>query len=458
MASDIQATEAAGQANGSTDPGVRPKPRKNLHWIFGGVVCFLLAIILVGRALVQDTKPAAQPADQTGTAIDPQARTDEVKRLLDEQLAQAKEGPAGESKGADPLKRPSTVGVISPVTPEPADRSGPAIPAELARAVERSAGAGTGTGTGSGSALPAPPSLSEAQIEAIRRDETIRAAPIQVGQVTVSGKPNPGGDASPLGGMDMLQRQLLALQGQSTPATPPVSMDQALAAIQAMNGRPGGFDSGARSNSQWMERTEGKREATALQVRPPAAKHVIQEGTVIPATLVTRVNSDLPGRLTAVVAQDVYDSITSRSVLIPKGSRLIGEYNNEIRPGQKRVLFMFRRIILPNGQSVDLVGMPGVDGVGQSGAEGDVNNHFFRMFGSAFLIAVMGNRFTDSQVITTPGAPVQQTTDIAGEVLTDTARVILERNRNIPPTITLDQGTRMNVMVSRDIAMEPFRE
>ncbi|TWO71436.1 TrbI/VirB10 family protein [Caenimonas sedimenti] len=181
---------------------------------------------------------------------------------------------------------------------------------------------------------------------------------------------------------------------------------------------------------------------------------VLRQGKMIPAVLGREINSDLPGRVTAHVASNVYD--TDGRLLIPMGSALIGRYDSGVKVGQSRLLFAFERLILPNGYSFDLPAAGGTDLAGTSGMTGDVNNHFLKMFGTSFLIAILADHTKQPQGVVQIGATGPATA--AGQVLNDVSKSILERNRVIPPTITIQQGTRINVEVVADMVFpESYR-
>ena len=175
---------------------------------------------------------------------------------------------------------------------------------------------------------------------------------------------------------------------------------------------------------------------------------VLRQGKVIAAVLGRQINSDLPGRITAYVSSDVYDA--EGRLLIPKGAALVGKYDSGVRVGQSRLMFAFERLVLPNGYSFDLPAAPGADLAGAAGMSGDVDNHFFKMFGTSLLIALLADHTKQPQSVSTMGGGGAAIT-AAGQVLSDVSKTILERNRVIPPTITVDQGTRINVEVVSDM-------
>lgn len=198
----------------------------------------------------------------------------------------------------------------------------------------------------------------------------------------------------------------------------------------------------------WLkEYAEGSERRKVLKGYPTENKLVLRQGKVLPAVLGRALNSDLPGRVTAYVSSNVYDS--EGNLLIPMGTALVGQYDSGVRVGQSRLMFAFERLILPNGYSFDLPAAPGSDLAGAAGMTGDVNNHFFKMFGTSLFIALLGDQTKQPQSVTQVGATGPSTA--AGQVLADVSKTILERNRVIPPTITVEQGTRINVEVVADM-------
>ena len=190
----------------------------------------------------------------------------------------------------------------------------------------------------------------------------------------------------------------------------------------------------------------------------PLSQNVVFQGTAIPVVSMTQINSDLPGMIKAQVVEDVYDSIHGTTLLIPKGSVLNGVYNSDVKIGQERVMFAFTRLILPNGMSADLGGMPGADEIGQAGATDDVNNHFFKIFGSSLLTAGLSGLFSNNSVtVNSYGGSSTTISSVAGQVLSQTAQTMMQRNQNIQPTITIRPGIRFNVMVNKDIYLDPYR-
>ena len=182
----------------------------------------------------------------------------------------------------------------------------------------------------------------------------------------------------------------------------------------------------------------------------------LKRGSVIPATLVTGINSDLPGRITAQVSQNVYDSATGHRLLIPQGAKLFGRYDSEVSFGQNRVLVIWTDIIFPNGSTLQIGGMAGTDAAGYGGFRDKVDNHYLQTFGSAILVALIGAG-------TERLLPEDQGNSLNGNSSTDAARrsfaetfgevseQTVSKNLNVQPTLEIRPGYRFNVLVDQDI-------
>jgi len=192
------------------------------------------------------------------------------------------------------------------------------------------------------------------------------------------------------------------------------------------------------------------------QVVPQQSPFELKRGSVIPATLVTGINSDLPGRITAQVSQNVYDSKTGRHVLIPQGSKLLGRYDSKVVFGQSRILVIWTDIIFPNGSTLQIGGMPGVDAAGYGGFSDKVDNHYLRTFGSAILVALIGagtemmipqDRNAFGQSSSAEDAARRSFAETFGQVAEQT----VSKNLNVQPTLEIRPGYRFNVLVEHDI-------
>ncbi|MGB6977203.1 MAG: TrbI/VirB10 family protein [Gammaproteobacteria bacterium] len=188
----------------------------------------------------------------------------------------------------------------------------------------------------------------------------------------------------------------------------------------------------------------------------PVSRYEIKAGTIVPGILITGINSDLPGQITGQVSENVYDTITGRYLLIPQGAKLTGLYDSKIAYGQERVLIAWQRIIFPNGQSIDLSGMPGIDLSGYAGFHDQVNNHYGKIFGSALLMSVIsaGAQLSQPQNTNNPyAAPTvgQTLAQSLGTNIMDTGTMITRKNLNIQPTLSIQAGYLFNINITKDI-------
>lgn len=203
------------------------------------------------------------------------------------------------------------------------------------------------------------------------------------------------------------------------------------------------------------------RWATAERVKKPESPYMVQVGEVIPGILETAINSDLAGPIKARVARDVYDSPSQQHLLIPQGSVLVGEYNSGVVYGQERVLIAWQLLRFPNGDQLDIGAMPGVDGKGRAGFEDQVNNHYWRIFGGAILMSLVGAGVGMTQPEATGAGPsfsgtlAQQLGQQIGQVSSE----LIQRNMNVAPTIEIREGYRFNVFVKKNLVLEgPYKE
>jgi type IV secretion system protein VirB10 len=190
----------------------------------------------------------------------------------------------------------------------------------------------------------------------------------------------------------------------------------------------------------------------------PLLRYEIKAGWEIPAVLEQALNSDLPGELKALVASNVYDTATGKYLLIPQGSRLVGVYNSRIGYGQDGVQVTWDRVIYPDGSSLDLSGMVGLDSHGFSGFRDKVDRHYTRLIGFAVLTSLFSAgsgiaQYQNRSLLTYP-SPAEVAEADVGQQASDLGAQITRRNLNVQPTIKVPAGYRFNVRVNRDIAFE----
>jgi type IV secretion system protein VirB10 len=194
---------------------------------------------------------------------------------------------------------------------------------------------------------------------------------------------------------------------------------------------------------------------------PPRSPYEVKTGTVIPATMIGGVNSDLPGQLLAQVSEHVYDTATGRFILIPQGAKLVGTYDNGVTTGQERVLVAWTRIIYPDASSIDLGKMPGADAAGYAGFHDKVNDHFWKAFGSAVMISLFtgGVQLSQGQNNSAGnGLNAQQIMSAAlGQQMGQLGMEIARRNLQVQPTLEIRPGYRFVVQVTKDMILSPWR-
>jgi len=191
------------------------------------------------------------------------------------------------------------------------------------------------------------------------------------------------------------------------------------------------------------------------QVVPQQSPYELKRGSVIPATLITGINSDLPGRITAQISQNVYDSATGHYTLVPQGTKLLGRYDSKVSFGQNRVLVVWSDIIFPNGSTLQIGGMAGTDAEGYGGFNDKVDNHYVRTFGSAALVALIGTGIDMSMPESSTLSTRDTASDAARRNFAETfgrvAEQTISKNLNVQPTIKIRPGYRFNVLVDQDI-------
>lgn len=183
-------------------------------------------------------------------------------------------------------------------------------------------------------------------------------------------------------------------------------------------------------------------------------------GTTVPITIVTGVNTDLPGSIVGIVRQDVYDTLTGTNVLIPKGSRLLATYNNSVTFGQKSVQIAWTQLITPDGYQFSLPGFAGITPDGFSGVKGDYNGHFWQMLGGAVLGSLIdwGSTYATDQVGNMIGGGVlgDLVNALSGSAVNTTATVgqqYAQMWANLQPTIKIKTGTETQLLVNTTISL-----
>lgn len=197
------------------------------------------------------------------------------------------------------------------------------------------------------------------------------------------------------------------------------------------------------------------------QTRVPAiSPYEVKAGTIIPAVLISGINSDLPGQIIAQVRQNVYDSATGQHLLIPVGAKVIGTYDSMVSAGQERVLTAWPRIVYPDSSSVSLEGMPGADQSGYAGFHDMVDNHYWRTFGNAALLSLFSAGIQLSQPRGAVTGTYNSQQIMAAEIGRQLGRLgmqLTQRNLNIQPTLEIRPGFKFSIMVTKDMILPPWK-
>ncbi|PZU45061.1 MAG: conjugal transfer protein TraI [Sphingomonas sp.] len=185
------------------------------------------------------------------------------------------------------------------------------------------------------------------------------------------------------------------------------------------------------------------------------SRQILQAGTIIPIALLTGIRSDLPGQVTAQVTSNVHDSPTGRTILIPQGTRVIGDYDSGVAFGQQRVLLAWNRLVFPDGRSLALDRQPGTDAQGQAGMQDGVDRHWGQMLRASLLSTILGvggelGTGSDDSAI------LRAVRRGAADSITDTGRQIVDRQLDVSPTLTVRAGFTARILVTRDLILEPY--
>ncbi|MER8751638.1 TrbI/VirB10 family protein [Mesorhizobium sp. M1050] len=303
---------------------------------------------------------------------------------------------------------------------------GPPLPGDLGRPILAAQNGGPSLSTG-----PVGPDQEEQ-----RREQELESA--RTARLFASTQTRPASDAA------------AAQPGTGTTGTIPQT-DLASLGLAPQPATPSAQD----RQLAFLNQPPDKRTVSSDRVAPPASKNVLQAGAVIAAALITGIRSDLPGQITAQVTENVYDSPTGHILLVPQGTRLIGQYDNGVGFGQRRVLLVWTRLIFPNGRSIVLEREPGADAEGYAGLEDGVDYHWGELFKAAALSTVLsigaqaGSSGQESDI-------VRALRQGASDSISQTGQQIVQRQLNIAPTLIIRPGYPVRVIVTRDLVLEPY--
>jgi type IV secretory pathway VirB10-like protein len=226
-------------------------------------------------------------------------------------------------------------------------------------------------------------------------------------------------------------------------------------------GGASGQGSGSGSGALWSPDQASSASGGALADGASAVTRIapfsVAAGTIIPSSLITGINSDIPGTLVAQVRENVYDTLTGRHLLIPQGSKLVGVYGADVIYGQERVRSAFTRLIRPDGASVNLAGAEAADTAGMAGLADEVDNHWFKLIAGALLSATFTIGATASQG--TPSgyypSPAQGAAANVANSVSQSGQTFAQRQLDQKPTITVRPGFSFDIIVTQDLVLPP---
>lgn len=198
-----------------------------------------------------------------------------------------------------------------------------------------------------------------------------------------------------------------------------------------------------------------ERATSPERLQPPASPYLLQAGSIIPAALVTGLRSDAAGLAIAQVSQDVFDSLGGHHLLIPAGSRLIGQYETATHVGQSRLSVAWTRLILPSGRSIMLDKLPGADAQGMAGLADGVDRHGKAVLAAAALSTVLALGAEAGQ--SNGGDDLERAIRRgASQSISDVGQQAVGRSLSLTPTLTIRPGAPLRVLLSRDLVLEPY--
>lgn len=410
-------SNAPGDAAGATvRSGVRRVNNLPLYLIGGVALVFVLVLVVVigGRGATETADGAATVGTVSSAAP---AAMSMAQRLVGDT-----------TDGIVPEATPAAAAPTQLVVPvaRVAEDDGPPMPPEQAEAVD--------------------PQVQ--QLRAQRLQQLQQAMSARTGVLSAK-QPNQGAQAAPSAGAAPSPSVLGSSRVNPPAATSPGPPRRG----------PDGSPEAQRPNhdiAQFAGPAEGDRWQLDSRMEMPRTPYTLRAGFVIPAVLISGINSDLPGQIIGQVSQDVYDTSTGRHRVIPQGTRLVGAYSSEVAYGQKRVLVAWQRLVFPDGRAMDIGAMPGTDSAGYAGLNDRVNNHYLRIFGQAALLSgvIAGVELSqkDSQdSVSNQFSAGSALSQALGRSLGQALTQLFQKNLSIAPTLEVRPGFRFNVMVVKDL-------
>lgn len=419
----------ASPAGITKNAGVRRVNNLPVYLVVGTLAVFLLIMVLVAadRAAQQNRAPGAQ---------DEQAGSSSVF---------AKELAGLQKDGIIQAEKPAPLPVLQPIDiARPENLDAPPRPPASAALDERG---------GNDEAQRVRMAKLQQLEEAIKAKTGVRmTAPRSAGSAPMGDGGGPASREEALARLAAARQQIDA----QTRGDPTAAYQARLQLLRGV-GTPVGLPAAPGKDYAQFQRP-GKADRWQLDTQPeaPRSPYTLRAGFVLPAVLISGINSDLPGQIMAQVSQDVFDTGTGKWKLIPQGARLVGQYASDVAYGQARVLVAWQRIVFPDGKALDIGSMPGADSAGYSGFHDRTNNRYLRLFGSALLMSGVTAGIALSQREPSPfaSAPTASSalSEALGQQLGQVTAQLIAKNMGIAPTLEIRPGYRFNVIVTKDLA------
>lgn len=443
---------AASPGSKSARAGVRRVNNLPLYIVIGGLTVFLLIMVLVAVDRAEQQRRPGQHVEG-GKGGSTRVFAKEIAGDQKDGIIQAKTEPV--RPVPELVSVPGPIGIVRPVNLDE-----PPLPPTSQQQAPVQQGR----------------SARDDETERIRTmklqqfEEAVKARtalPVAMARSTASS--SPAGRMTPAGNDDTRERlNLLRRQFEGSSGDDPTAAYLArLQALQGTAGAAGPASTGVTTSTvaqstggrndlrQFAGQGQGDRWRLDAQPEAPRTPYELRAGFVIPATLISGINSELAGQIVAQVSQDVYDTPLGKYKLIPQGARLVGSYSSDVLYGQSRIFTAWQRIVFPDGKAMDIGAMPGADSAGYAGFKDQVNNHYFRLFSSTLLMSSVtaGVALSQPETGTFNSRPTAGSamSEALGQQLGQTTAQLISRNLNIAPTLEIRPGYRFNVVVIKDL-------
>ncbi|SMG61037.1 TrbI/VirB10 family protein [Paraburkholderia susongensis] len=422
------------------EPAKLTRIRRNLAKTLLVALCSALLAIVLVHALSHPHETAAERREREQIEADvrqPKASADAIRKRLEDQYNLALTRAGGAASG-----------VSAPVGGTPLDGIPKGAPGDDSGPLPRNyRGADHSSGTGDADRL-----ALQRQIEAMQSQSLVAYEDTGSGSSNASAAKDFPPDHIADGLLQLSTRQ--TAPGNSSTGSIPETPSSGQSSVNVSTATD-------RRNADWIrQQGEGNGDDAPLIPVPITSPYMVMGGTPIPTVILQGAKSDMPGTFRAMIDRDIYDSIDGSCSLIPKGTRILGRTNNDVAIGQDLMLMAATRMIFRHA-TMRLDGLTGNDPDGEAGVSADVNNHFFRIFGSTFLIAGVaawiGHNQSQSNgtTININGGASTDLSEAAAQSLSRTTQTILQRNMNIQPTLRLEPGQRITFITQRDMMLPP---